>query len=133
MRTLTFSRAINEALAQEMRRDPNVYIAGQDLGAFGGLYGQTVGLIDEFGEKRIRETPISESIIIGSGVGAAAAGLRPVVEVGHIDFLSLGLDQLCNMAAKMRYMFGGKIRIPLVVRTTIGGGVSAAAQHSQCL
>lgn len=133
MRTLTFAQAINEALAQEMRRDPTIYIGGEDVGVYGGVFGVTAGLYKEFGEERVRDTPITESAIIGSAVGAAAAGLRPVVELMFVDFIGVALDQLYNQAAKMRYMFGGKAKIPLVLRTTCGAGMSAAAQHSQCL
>jgi len=133
MRNLTFSGAINEALAQEMRRDPDVYVSGEDVGVFGGCFGVTAGLLEEFGEERVRDTPITESAIIGSSVGAAAAGLRPVPELMFVDFIGVALDQLYNQAAKMKYMFGGKARLPLTVRTTCGAGMSAAAQHSQCL
>ncbi|MFQ6059186.1 MAG: alpha-ketoacid dehydrogenase subunit beta [Anaerolineae bacterium] len=133
MRTLTFAAALNEALKQEMRRDPTIYVAGEDVGVYGGIFGVTAGLLEEFGEKRVKDTPITESAIIGSAVGAAATGLRPVVELMFIDFIGVALDQLYNQAAKMKYMFGGKARLPLVVRTTCGAGMGAAAQHSQCL
>jgi len=133
MRTLTFAGALNEALKQEMRRDPNIYVAGEDVGVYGGIFGVTAGLLEEFGEERVRDTPITESAIIGSAVGAAAGGLRPVVELMFIDFIGVALDQLYNQAAKMKYMFGGKARLPLVMRTTCGAGMRAAAQHSQCL
>lgn len=133
MRTLTYAQAINEALRQEMRRDPTIYVAGEDVGKYGGIFGATAGLLDEFGEKRVKDTPITESAIIGSAVGAAATGLRPVVELMFIDFIGVALDQLFNQAAKMKYMFGGKAKLPLVVRTTCGAGMGAAAQHSQCL
>jgi len=133
MRTLTFAAALNEALQQEMRRDPNIYVAGEDVGVYGGIFGVTAGLLEEFGEERVKDTPISESAIIGSAVGAAATGLRPVVELMFIDFIGVALDQLYNQAAKMKYMFGGKAKLPLVVRTTCGAGMGAAAQHSQCL
>lgn len=133
MRTLTFAQALNEALKQEMRRDPAIYVAGEDVGIYGGIFGVTAGLLQEFGEERVRDTPITESAIIGSAVGAAAAGLRPVVELMFIDFIGVALDQLYNQAAKMKFMFGGKARLPLVVRTTCGAGMCAAAQHSQSL
>jgi pyruvate dehydrogenase E1 component beta subunit len=133
MRTITFSQAINEALAQEMERDPNVYLTGEDVGQFGGCFGVTVGLHEKFGDERVRDTPITESAIIGSSVGAAAAGLRPVAELMFVDFIGVALDQLYNQAAKMKYMFGGKAKLPLVLRTTCGAGMAAAAQHSQCL
>jgi pyruvate dehydrogenase E1 component beta subunit len=133
MRKLTFAQALNEALRQEMRRDPTIYVAGEDVGKYGGIFGVTAGLLEEFGEERVRDTPITESAIIGSAVGAAAAGLRPVVEIMFIDFIGVALDQLFNQAAKMKYMFGGKAKLPIVVRTTCGAGMSAAAQHSQSL
>ncbi len=133
MRKLTFAQALNEALRQEMRRDPTIYVAGEDVGRYGGIFGVTAGLLEEFGEERVRDTPITESAIIGSAVGAAAAGLRPVVEIMFIDFIGVALDQLFNQAAKMKYMFGGKAKLPIVVRTTCGAGMSAAAQHSQSL
>lgn len=133
MRKLTFAQALNEALRQEMRRDPTIYVAGEDVGKYGGIFGVTAGLLEEFGEERVRDTPITESAIIGSAVGAAAAGLRPVVEIMFIDFIGVALDQLFNQAAKMKYMFGGKARLPIVVRTTCGAGMCAAAQHSQSL
>lgn len=133
MRTLTYAAALNEALKLEMRRDPSVYVAGEDVGKYGGIFGVTGGLLDEFGERRVRDTPITESAIIGLAVGAAAAGLRPVVELMFVDFIGVALDQLFNQAAKMKYMFGGKARLPLVLRTEEGAGMSAAAQHSQCL
>ncbi len=133
MRKLTFAQALNEALKQEMRRDPTIYVAGEDVGRYGGIFGVTAGLLEEFGEERVRDTPITESAIIGSAVGAAAAGLRPVVEIMFIDFIGVALDQLFNQAAKMKYMFGGKAKLPIVVRTTCGAGMCAAAQHSQSL
>lgn len=133
MRKLTFAQALNEALKQEMRRDPTIYVAGEDVGKYGGVFGVTAGLLEEFGEERVRDTPITESAIIGSAVGAAAAGLRPVVEIMFIDFIGVALDQLFNQAAKMKYMFGGKAKLPIVVRTTCGAGMCAAAQHSQSL
>jgi pyruvate dehydrogenase E1 component beta subunit len=133
MRTLTYAGALNEALKQEMRRDPNIYVAGEDVGVYGGIFGVTAGLLEEFGEKRVKDTPITESAIIGSAVGAAATGLRPVVELMFIDFIGVAMDQLYNQAAKMKYMFGGKAKLPLVVRTECGAGMGAAAQHSQSL
>lgn len=133
MRKLTFAEGLNEALKQEMQRDPNIYVAGEDVAKYGGIFGVTAGLLEEFGKKRVRDTPITESAIIGSAVGAAATGLRPVVELMFIDFIGVALDQLYNQAAKMKYMFGGKAKLPLVVRTTCGAGMGAAAQHSQSL
>jgi len=133
MRTLSYSAAICEALAQEMRANPNVYVAGEDVGKFGGCFGVTKGLWEEFGDKRVRDTPITESAILGCATGSAAGGLVPVVELMFVDFIGVALDQLFNQAAKMKYMFGGKAKIPLVLRMPQGAGIAAAAQHSQCL
>ncbi|WP_432409148.1 alpha-ketoacid dehydrogenase subunit beta [Wukongibacter sp. M2B1] len=133
MRTMTYAEAIREGMRIKMNEDPNVLIFGEDVGAFGGCFGVTAGLFDEFGEKRVRDTPISEGVIVGCAVGAAATGLRPIAELMFIDFLTVGMDQLVNQAAKMRYMFGGKITLPMVVRLPGGAGVQAAAQHSQSL
>ena len=133
MATKTYLEAINEALRQEMERDTNVLIFGEDVGRFGGCFGVTQGLFDQFGEERVRDTPITESAIVGAATGAAAAGLRPVAELMFVDFIGVALDQLFNQAAKMRYMFGGKAKIPMVLRMPQGAGVGAAAQHSQSL
>lgn len=133
MAEMTYSQAINEALREEMRRDKNVYILGEDVGAFGGCFGVTTGLIDEFGPERVLDSPISETAIMGSAVGAAVAGLRPVPEIMFDDFLGVCMDEVVNQTAKMRYMFGGKAKVPLTLRTACGAGVGAAAQHSQCL
>ncbi|WP_320039934.1 alpha-ketoacid dehydrogenase subunit beta [uncultured Desulfobacter sp.] len=133
MATKTYLQAINEALRQEMERDSNVLIFGEDVGQFGGCFGVTQGLFDRFGEDRVRDTPITESAIVGAATGAAAAGLRPVAELMFVDFIGVALDQLFNQAAKMRYMFGGKAKIPMVLRMPQGAGVGAAAQHSQSL
>lgn len=133
MKQMTYGEAIREGMRIRMREDENVCIFGEDVGAFGGCFGVTAGLFDEFGDKRVRDTPISEGVIIGCAVGSAATGLRPIAELMFIDFLTVGMDQLVNQAAKMRYMFGGNISVPMVVRLPGGGGVSAAAQHSQSL
>ena len=133
MPKMMYMEAINDALTLEMKRDPNIYIAGEDVGLFGGCFGVTQGLFDKFGPKRVRDTPISESTIIGTAVGAAARGLRPVVELMFVDFIGVSFDQLFNQAAKMKYMFGGKAKLPLVLRMPYGAGMSAAAQHSQSL
>jgi acetoin:2,6-dichlorophenolindophenol oxidoreductase subunit beta len=132
-RTLTYGQAIREGLAVEMRRDPQVYVTGEDVGMFGGGLGVTQGLIEEFGPRRVRETPLSETAIVGHAVGAAAVGLRPVAEIMFDDFLGIVLDELGNQAAKAHYMFGGQMKVPLVLRASCGAGISAAAQHSQSL
>ncbi len=140
-RMITYREAVNEALRQEMRRDPNVILIGEDVAggpgrppemqdAWGGVMGVTKGLLEEFGRERVMDTPISESGFVGAAIGAAAAGLRPVTELMFIGFMGVCLDQLINQAAKLRYMFGGKVRVPLTIRTMIGGGLRAAAQHS---
>ena len=141
-RKTTFRQAINEALAQEMERDQTVVVMGEDvvggegaageMDAWGGVLGVTKGLWPKFGE-RVRDTPISESAFIGAAIGAATSGLRPVVELMFIDFMGVCFDQIYNQAAKFRYMFGGKAETPVVIRTMIGAGLRAAAQHSQCL
>lgn len=133
MRTMTYAEGIREGLRIKMEQDPNVFVFGEDVGQFGGCFGVTAGLFDQFTERRVRDTPISEGVIIGAAVGAAATGLKPVAELMFVDFLTVGMDQLVNQAAKMRYMFGGKISLPMVVRLPGGGGVRAAAQHSQSL
>ena len=130
-RSIWFSEAIREALREEMNRDPNVYLAGEDIGIMGGSFGVTTGLIDEFGPERVMDTPISETAIVGHAVGAAAAGMRPVVELMFSDFMMVCGDELMNQAAKMHFMFGGKAKVPMVVRAAIGAGTRAAAQHSQ--
>ena len=141
-RKATFRQAINEALAHEMERDETVVVMGEDvvggqgaageMDAWGGVLGVTKGLWAKFGD-RVRDTPISESAFIGAAIGAATAGLRPVVELMFIDFMGVCFDQIFNQAAKFRYMFGGKAETPVVIRTMIGAGLRAAAQHSQCL
>lgn len=130
---MTYAEAERDGIRLEMLRDPNVYLAGEDVGIFGGCFGQTTGLFQEFGPQRVVDTPISETAIIGHAVGAAAAGLRPVVEIMFIDFMGVCMDEVLNQAAKMRYMFGGKATLPMVIRTPCGAGVGAAAQHSQSL
>lgn len=132
-RQLTIGEAIREALAEEMSRDPNVFLMGEDIGRAGGVFNVTEGLLHQFGEDRVIDTPISEAGITGMGVGAAMTGMRPVVEIMFSDLLTLAMDQIVNQAAKMHYMTGGQARVPLVVRTTIGAGRGAAAQHSQSL
>ncbi|MGE4401545.1 MAG: alpha-ketoacid dehydrogenase subunit beta [Desulfobulbus sp.] len=129
----TYMQALNDALREEMERDSNVLVFGEDVGQFGGCFGVTKGLFEQFGERRVRDTPITESAIIGAATGAAAAGLRPVCELMFVDFIGVCMDQLFNQAAKMRYMFGGKTTIPMVIRAPQGAGIGAAAQHSQSL
>ncbi len=133
MPNMTFAQALNDAHKVEMERDANIYVAGEDVGVYGGIFGVTAGLLDQFGDKRVKDTPITESAIVGTAVGAASAGLRPVIELMFVDFIGVALDQLYNQAAKMKYMFGGKAKIPMVLRMTCGAGIGAAAQHSQCL
>jgi pyruvate dehydrogenase E1 component beta subunit len=130
---MTFAQALNDAHKVEMERDPKIYVAGEDVGVYGGIFGVTAGLLDQFGDKRVKDTPITESAIVGTAVGAATVGLRPVIELMFVDFIGVALDQLYNQAAKMKYMFGGKAKIPMVMRATCGAGIGAAAQHSQCL
>ncbi|MGD9950595.1 MAG: alpha-ketoacid dehydrogenase subunit beta [Desulfobulbus sp.] len=129
----TYMQALNDALREEMERDSNVLVFGEDVGQFGGCFGVTKGLFEQFGERRVRDTPITESAIIGAATGAAAAGLRPVCGLMFVDFIGVCMDQLFNQAAKMRYMFGGKTTIPMVIRAPQGAGIGAAAQHSQSL
>jgi pyruvate/2-oxoglutarate/acetoin dehydrogenase E1 component len=133
VKELSVAEAIREALREEMLRDETVYICGEDVGQFGGCFGVTQGLYEEFGEERVRDTPISETAIVGSAVGAAATGMRPVPEIMFMDFVTVCMDQLVNQAAKMRYMFGGKAIMPITLRLPVGAGISAAAQHSQSL
>jgi acetoin:2,6-dichlorophenolindophenol oxidoreductase subunit beta len=130
-RTITIKQALNEAMTEEMRRDPTVIIMGCDVGVRGNPFGVTKGLYDEFGEERVRDTPISEAAIIGSCLGAAATGLRPIGEILFSDWITIGMDQLVNQVAKIRYMFGGKISVPMVIRAPVGAGGGQAAQHSQ--
>ncbi len=132
MRPIIYLMALNEALQQEMERDPTVFVTGEDVGQHPPM-GVTLGLLQKFGPQRVVDTPISESAILGLAVGAAAAGLRPVVEIMFIDFLFVAFDQVINQMAKMRYMFGGKAKLPIVVRCPCGGGYQMAAQHSQSL
>ncbi len=133
MRQISYAQALQEALAEEMRRDETVFALGEDIGLYGGAYGATRGLIDEFGQWRILDTPVSEAGIGGAAVGAAMVGMRPVAEIMYVDFTPLAMDQLANQAAKNRYMFGGKTKVPLVVRTEGGAGRAIAAHHSQSL
>lgn len=125
--------AIRDALREEMLRDESVFVMGEDVGIYGGAYGATRGLYEEFGEERVRDTPISEAAIAGAAVGAAMVGMRPVAEIMYMDFMTLAMDQFVNQGAKNRYMFGGKTTVPMVLRTQGGAGRGIAAQHSQSL
>src|SRR5512139_303998 len=131
MREITFREAVVEALDIAMERDPKIFLLGEDIGYYGGLFQATQGLLQKYGEDRVMDSPISENAILGAGIGSAIAGMRPIVEIMNIDFMPVCLDQLVNQAAKMRYMFGGQAKIPLVVRTTCGAGRGGAAQHAQ--
>ncbi len=132
MSATTLTQALRQALIEELERDPDVVVLGEDIGVFGGAYRVTEGLLDRFGEERIRDTPISEAAIVGAAVGAAMTGLRPVAEIQFNDFLTCAMDQVCNQAAKMRFMMGGQVRVPLVIRAPFGA-VGRGAQHSQSL
>ena len=133
IRELTYAEALNEAIAQEMARDPDVLVMGEDIAETGGIFQVTKGLVDRFGCDRVRDTPISESTFCGTGVGAAIAGLRPIVEVQIFDFVTLMMDMIVNQAAKFRFMNGGVAKVPVVIRGPQGGGIRLAAQHSQSL
>lgn len=134
MRKVTFKEALREALREEMRRDSSVFLLGEDIGRFwGGAFKVTEGLAEEFGDERVRDTPISENAIVGVAVGAAITGMRPIAEVMFGDLTALAMDQIANQAAKMRYMFGGQTSAPLVIRTPFGAGVNIASHHSQSL
>ena len=133
MRELTYARALHDAMVEEMARDESVFLVGEDIAELGGISGATKGLISRFGAKRVRQTPLSEAAFMGLSVGAAIAGLRPGVEIMYVDFVTVCWDQIINQAAKLRYMSGGQLTIPLVIRTQGGGGTSEAAQHSQSL
>ncbi|WP_116473171.1 alpha-ketoacid dehydrogenase subunit beta [Zobellella maritima] len=132
-RKLTIARAMAEAIAQEMRTDPSVFVMGEDIGPLGGVFGNTRGLHEEFGSERIRDTPISETAFIGAAVGAASDGMRPIVELMFVDFFGVCMDAIYNLMAKNTYFSGGKIPVPMVLMTSTGGGYSDAGQHSQCL
>jgi 2-oxoisovalerate dehydrogenase E1 component len=133
MRVISYAQALQEAMHEEMRRDENVFLMGEDIGLYGGAYGATRGLWETFGEWRVLDTPISEATIGGAAVGAAMAGLRPVAEIMYVDFTPLAMDQIANQGAKNRYMFGGKTTVPMVIRTEGGAGRAIAAHHSQSL
>jgi pyruvate/2-oxoglutarate/acetoin dehydrogenase E1 component len=133
MREITYRQALQEALREEMQRDEAVFLLGEDIAEFGGSYKVTAGLLDEFGPERVRNTPISEAAIVGAALGAALVGMRPVAELMYVDFSAIAMDQIVNQVAKVRYMFGGKAKASLVIRTQGGAGRSSAAQHAQSL
>lgn len=133
MRKLTIAKAMAEAIGQEMERDPDVLVMGEDIGRLGGVFGNTAGLLDRFGATRVRDTPISETGFIGAAVGMAAAGLKPVVELMFVDFFGVCMDAIYNLAAKQSYFSGGRVACPMVLMTSVGGGYGDGGQHSQCL
>jgi acetoin:2,6-dichlorophenolindophenol oxidoreductase subunit beta len=133
MPEISYLEAIRQALWQEMKRDERVFLLGEDIGRYGGAFGLTHGMLDEFGEERVVETPISEATIVATAIGASLLGMRPVAEIMFMDFILLTLDQLANQAAKMRFMFGGRTSVPMVIRMPGGSGTGAASQHSQSL
>jgi acetoin:2,6-dichlorophenolindophenol oxidoreductase subunit beta len=133
MKKITYKQALNEAMDEEMTRDPKVFLIGEDIGLYGGVFGVTKGLLDKHGAGRVRQTPISENAIIGAAIGAAMLGLRPVAEIMYFDFTAVCMDQIINQAAKIRYMSGGQVALPMVIRTQAGGGRGKGAQHSQYL
>jgi pyruvate/2-oxoglutarate/acetoin dehydrogenase E1 component len=133
MKTLTYREAVREAMREEMSRDDSIYIMGQDVGPYGGEHRVTGDLHSEFGEWRVKDAPISEQGIVGSALGAAITGCRPIVEIPFMDFITLPMDQIVNQAAKLCHQFGGQTGVPMVIRTGMGGYIRAAQQHSQCL
>jgi pyruvate dehydrogenase E1 component beta subunit len=133
LRQLTYAESLREAMRQAMQADPTVFLLGEDIGRYGGAFGVTAGLIDEFGPERVRDTPISEATIAGACAGAALTGMHPVGEIQFMDFVTLAMEQLVLQAAKVRFMFGGKASVPMVLRMPAGSGTGAAAQHSESL
>lgn len=133
MSVITYAEAIKQAMCEEMRRDENVFFMGEDIGTYCGAFGVSRGMLEEFGESRVIDTPISETAYVGAGIGAAVTGMRPIVELMFSDFVAVCYDQIINQAAKMHFMFAGKVNVPMVIRTAAGGGTGAAAQHSQSL
>lgn len=132
MRIIKYREAIREAIREEMKKDPILFIIGEDVGPFGGAMRVSEGLWDEFGDDRVKDAPISEAAIVGCGLGASLTGCRAIVEIQYSDFMTIAMDQILNQASKMRYMFGGKAKVPLVIRAPIGGYTHQSAQHSQC-
>ncbi len=133
MREITYAEAVREAMSEAMRENEDVFIMGEDIGIYGGAFGVTRGMYEEFGPERVRHTPISEAAIAGAAIGSAMTGMRPVFELQFSDFITIASDQIINQAAKIHYMYGGKANIPVVMRTAGGSGTGAAAQHSQSL
>lgn len=133
MSIITYAEAVKQAMCEEMRRDENVFFMGEDIGTYCGAFGVSRGMLEEFGESRVIDTPISETAYVGAGIGAAVTGMRPIVELMFSDFVAVCYDQIINQAAKMHFMFAGKVSVPMVIRTAAGGGTGAAAQHSQSL
>jgi len=133
MPEITYGQALRDAMREEMHRDPDVFLMGEDLGIYGGAFATTRGLLEEFGEERVRDTPISEAAIAGAAAGAAMTGMRPIAEIMFMDFSTIAMDQIVNQAAKVKYMFGGAAQVPMVLRMPGGCGTGAAAQHSQSL
>lgn len=131
MREITYAQAINEALMHNLEKDERVFLMGEDIGKYGGIFQVTAGLLDKFGPERIIDTPISEAAFVGAAIGAAMTGMRPVVEIMFIDFSTCAMDMIVNQMAKIHYMFGGRGKVPMVLRTNIGAGRGTAAQHSQ--
>ncbi len=133
LQQMTYAAAIRQVLQEEMRKDPRIFLMGEDIGIYGGAFGVTRGMLEEFGEERVRDTPISELAIAGCAIGAALSGMLPVAEFQFSDFMTLAMDQIVNQGAKLRFMFGGKAKVPVVFRAPIGSGLGFAAQHSQSL
>ena len=133
MREITYLEAIREAMQQMMRTNPDVYLIGEDVAEYGGAFGVSVGMLEEFGKERVRNSPISEDALIGVAIGSAVTGMRPIAEIMFSDFITIAMDEIANQAAKIRYQFGGKATVPMVIRTAGGGGTGAASQHSQSL
>ncbi|WP_420645083.1 alpha-ketoacid dehydrogenase subunit beta [Candidatus Leptofilum sp.] len=133
LRELTYAQAVREALQIAMTRDEHVFMLGEDIGVYGGAFGISDGLLEQFGPERVRDTPISEAVIAGTAVGAAMTGMRPIAEIQFMDFITLSMEQLVLQGAKIRFMFGGKVTVPMVLRTPAGSGTGAAAQHSESL
>jgi len=130
---ITYGAAIRQVLQEELRKDPRIFLMGEDIGIYGGAFGITRGLLEEFGEERVRDTPISEQAIAGCAIGAALSGMLPIAEFQFSDFMTLAMDQIVNQGAKLRFMFGGKAKVPVVFRAPLGSGMGFAAQHSQSL